>query len=378
MIDDCRLYLEDIIKPLANSQSKATSAELFNMKNTAVASLNSLQRFLNDLRPASDHLFAGETLERTLNEHFLCVHSLEKIFAIAEESWKENLSRLEELKFHIDPAKPWQQIYHEYDPSEINGTDTMALYEQEIKNLRSFFKQQGFDEETLNSAVEVSETPMYLRSVRGAASFAAAYTSNPEERSYFYISTRLAHQADDQVQRSLKKRFHREYRLLTAHETIPGHHYLDSIRRRLKNPIRRQIESPLFYEGWASYAESLLVEYGYMKSPLDLLIDLKRNLWRSARCLIDVGLTTGKISAADASELLKVCSFSPGEARRQIDRFQLNPGYQVCYSLGNYEFTRLKKAYAARLGNKRFHKHLLEGGELPFHLIDKRFARICL
>jgi uncharacterized protein (DUF885 family) len=115
-----------------------------------------------------------------------------------------------------------------------------------------------------------------------------------------------------------------------------------------------------------------------MKSPLDLLIDLKRNLWRSARCLIDVGLTTGKISTADASELLKVCGFSPREARRQIDRFQLNPGYQVCYSLGNYEFTRLKKAYAPRLGNKRFHKYLLEGGELPFHLIDKRFARICL
>jgi uncharacterized protein (DUF885 family) len=115
-----------------------------------------------------------------------------------------------------------------------------------------------------------------------------------------------------------------------------------------------------------------------MKSPLDLLIDLKRNLWRSARCLIDVGLTTGKISTADASELLKICSFSSGEARRQIDRFQLNPGYQVCYSLGNYEFTQLKKAYAPRLGNKRFHKHLLEGGELPFHLIDKRFARICV
>jgi uncharacterized protein (DUF885 family) len=114
-----------------------------------------------------------------------------------------------------------------------------------------------------------------------------------------------------------------------------------------------------------------------MKSPLELLIDLKRNLWRSARCQIDVGLTTGRISTADALELLKVCSFSPGEARRQIDRFRLNPGYQVCYSLGNYEFTQLKSAYAARLGNKRFHEYLLEGGELPFHLIDKRLARIC-
>ena len=377
MIDDCRQYLEDTFKALANNQSKTTAAELSKRVNTALSSLGSLQRFLNDLTPASDQFFAGETLERTVNEHFSCVRSLDNIFQIAEESWQDNLSRLEELRAHLDPAKSWQQIYHEYYPSEISETDTLSLYAQEIENLRSFFKQQGFDEEALNSAVEVSETPVYLRTVRGAASFAAAYTSNPEERSYFYITTRLAHQPDDQVQRSLKKRFHREYRLLTAHEAIPGHHYLDSIRRRLKNPIRRQIESPLFYEGWATYAESLLAEYGYMKSPLELLIDLKRNLWRSARCQIDVGLTTGRISSADAWELLKVCSFSPGEIGRQIDRFRLNPGYQVCYSLGNYEFAQLKSAYGARLGNKRFHAVALEGGELPFHLIDKRFARIC-
>jgi uncharacterized protein (DUF885 family) len=89
-----------------------------------------------------------------------------------------------------------------------------------------------------------------------------------------------------------------------------------------------------------------------------------------------VGLTTGKISTEDALELLEICSFSAGEARRQIDRFQLNPGYQVCYSLGNYEFSRLKSVYAARLGSKRFHKYLLDGGELPFHLIDKRLDRI--
>jgi uncharacterized protein (DUF885 family) len=378
MIDDCRQYLTDVFKPLIYTCSKTTSVELSKRINTTISSLDSLQRFLKDLTPVSDQFFGGETLKRTINEHFLCVRSLDKIFQIAEESWEENLNRLEKLSSRIDPEKPWQQIYQEYDPPEIGRKDTMALYAQEIENLRSFFQQQGFDEEALNSAVEVTETPTYLRSVRGAASFAAATTSNPAEISYFYITTRLAHQPDDQVQRSLKKRFHREYRLLTAHEAIPGHHYLDSIRRKLKNPIRRQIESPLFYEGWASYAESLLVEYGYVRSPLELLIDLKRNLWRSARCQIDVGLTTGRISSTHAMKLLKICSFSPGEAKRQIDRFRLNPGYQVCYSLGYYEFARLKSAYAARLCNKHFHEYLLDGGELPFHLIDKKLARKCL
>jgi hypothetical protein len=376
MIADCRKYLEETCRPLAVNLSNATLAELLKLTGAVLSSLGAFHDFLKQLTPVSDRHFAGKTLERTLKEHFVCLRSLDEIFQIAQDSWNQNLKRLEELNSVIDPAKPWQQIYHDYYPTEINETDTIALYAREIENLRTFFMQQGFDRKALSSAVEVSETPVYLRSVRGAASFAAAFTSNENERSYFYITTRLAHQPDGRVEASLRKRFHREYRLLTAHEAIPGHHYLDSIRRRLKNPIRRQIESPLFYEGWASYAESLLVEYGYMQQPLELLIDLKRNLWRAARCQIDVGLTTGRIATEDALNLLKTCSFTSAEARRQIDRFQLNPGYQVCYSLGNYEFNRLKTTHAAGLGNRRFHESLLEGGELPFHLLDLRLKRL--
>jgi uncharacterized protein (DUF885 family) len=174
----------------------------------------------------------------------------------------------------------------------------------------------------------------------------------------------------------LKKRFHREFKPLTAHETIPGHHLLDSIRRKLDNPVRRQIESPLFYEGWASYAEYLLIDSGYITRPLDLLVDYKRRLWRSARCQVDVGLTTGKIKPDDAAHLLKTCGFSPEETHRQVDRFRLNPGYQLCYSFGLHEFKQLKASYASHMNTPLFHQFILQGGELPFHLIDLRFKKL--
>jgi uncharacterized protein (DUF885 family) len=112
-----------------------------------------------------------------------------------------------------------------------------------------------------------------------------------------------------------------------------------------------------------------------MSDPLDRLVDLKRNLWRSARCQIDAGLTAGRISATDAMELLKTCSFSEPEARRQIDRFRLNPGYQVCYSLGSHEFKLLKAKHGLKMGKQRFYECLLDGGELPFHLLDKRLSQ---
>jgi uncharacterized protein (DUF885 family) len=191
--------------------------------------------------------------------------------------------------------------------------------------------------------------------------------------SYFYITTRLPgpHQ---KIEEALTRRFHREYKFLTAHESIPGHHLLDSVRRRLKNPVRRQIESPLFYEGWASYAESVLTENGYADTRLDRLVEYKRRLWRAARCQIDAGLPTGRIDREAAACLLLDAGFSQEEAARQIDRFQLNPGYQLCYTLGRHEILNLKALYRKRIGDNKFHSFLLEGGELPFHLIEKKLA----
>ena len=251
-----------------------------------------------------------------------------------------------------------------------------ALYELEVGRLQEFFREHGFPEIASTPFPEIRETPTYLKSVRSSASFAAGFTTDPRERDFFHITTLLPEQRSEEAGELLRKRLHREYRFLSAHETFPGHHLLDFTRRRLKNSVRAQIESPLFYEGWAYYVESLLTEYGYVDQPLDRLVDRKRRLWRAARCQIDVGLASGLLRHDRAMELLTVAGFSREEAGNQLDRFRLNPGYQLCYSLGRYELTRLRETYGSQLGRDGFHRAILQGGELPFHLIEKRLARL--
>ena len=338
--------------------------------------LNDFDKYLKNNPPVPDHRFSMPSLEASLKDHFLSVLSLDEVFQIAVDEWHENLDQLEKLQSKIDPRQSWQDLYHDFCP-DLAEMDTFALYRRETDRLRRFFHNHGFREEDLCAPLEITATPYYLRSVRSTASFGAAFSSDAREKSFFYITTRLP-QNESRVHEDdlLKKRLHREYKFLTAHETIPGHHLLDSIRRILENPVRRQIESPLFYEGWAYYAESLLTEIGYVQHPMEYLVDYKRRLWRSARCQIDVGLHAGFIMLADAVELLTTAGFSREEAQRQIYRFQLNPGYQLCYSLGRYEIMRLKKVYENQMGSEQFHAFLLEGGELPFHWIEKRFQAL--
>ena len=366
MIDDCELYLEDIRQLAPDTDSISKDIDY------AADALKALKSFCLNRKPVPDASFASDTLESSLKEHFASMHSPLEIFEIAKEEWDFFSSELETLQQKFDPNKSWQDIYHDFVPPEFDTVDTFTLYSQQIDQLRTFFSRHGFHADPLQAPLEVAETPVYLRSVRGTASFAAAFSSDVQEKSFFYLTTRLPHTEGNNADVLLKKRLHREYKLLTAHETIPGHHLLDSSRRQIINPVRRQIESPLFYEGWASYVESLLAEYGYLQHPVEILIDCKRRLWRAARCMIDVGQATEMVTPDKAMALLTSCGFTAEESQRQIDRFKLNPGYQLCYCLGAYEITQLKNQYASRLGEKAFHSFILEGGELPFHLIKQR------
>ena len=342
----------------------------------ALAALNHFDKYLDATPPVDNQKFAASSLETSLKDHFLSALSLDEVFQVAVDEWEENLKQLNKLQSKIDPQKPWQNLYHEFTPN-IDEIDTIELYQRETELLRLFFRDHGFKEEDLGASLEIATTPHYLKSVRGTASFGAAFSSDSKEKSFFYITPGFKNLQSSVHENDLvRKRLHREYKFLTAHETIPGHHLLDSIRRKLENPVRRQIESPLFYEGWAYYAESLLTEQGYIQNPMEHLVDYKRRLWRSARCQIDVGIHAGFLTFTDAVGLLTTAGFSREEAKRQINRFQLNPGYQLCYSLGNYEIMRLKKAYKNKMGSEKFHAFLLRGGELPFHWIEKRLQTL--
>ncbi|NOQ20562.1 MAG: DUF885 family protein [Desulfobacterales bacterium] len=375
MAADCKQYLYEIGRDLSKLFAGHHDVATKTMKSAEV-SLEDFKHFLKSKSPEPDRRFAVSTLEASLKNHFLSQRNPEEIFTIAKEEWQETLEQLEALQLKIDPRKTWEDLYHAYTPSQIEETEIIALYGEEIDCLRTFFSRHGFSGEVLSSPIEIHYTPTYLESVRSSASFAAAFSRDPQEKSYFYISTHFPRHNSQKTDNHLQKRLNREYKMLTAHETIPGHHFLDSFRRRLKNPIRRQIESPLFYEGWASYAEFMLIEYGYLEDPLELLVSSKRNLWRSARCQIDVGLTIGKLSENTAVDLLQTCGFAPAEASRQLDRFRLNPGYQLCYCYGSHEFKQLRKKYGDLLKGNDYYSFLLEGGELPFHLLEKRFENL--
>ena len=90
------------------------------------------------------------------------------------------------------------------------------------------------------------------------------------------------------------------------------------------------------------------------------------------RALLDIELQTGNINLDQAAQKIEALGFSEKRARRQARRFALTPGYQLCYAMGMYEILSLREQYAPKLGLKSFDETLLNGGQLPFHLVGRR------
>ncbi|UCD71324.1 MAG: DUF885 family protein [Syntrophobacterales bacterium] len=285
-----------------------------------------------------------------------------EILEIAQHAYQETQKEIRKFASNIDSRKTWELIVYEQLPSICSPEEFLRLFHREVQSLRRFFYSQDIITFPSGEKIAVLQTPNYLKSLRATASYRAPLTGNTRGHGIFYITPG---REDLELISS-----HRPY--LSAHETYPGHHILDHLRIHHSNPIRRQIESPLFYEGWACYGEQLLNELGYVKDPRQQLIHLKRLLWRSLRAVVDVELQTGKITLAQAAKKMETFGFSAKRTQRQMRRFALTPGYQLCYFMGMYEINRLRKQFSSRLGPKPFHDILLGGGEIPFHLVEKR------
>ena len=358
--DAVHFHLQDV-RPFIEGRMGEDKG-LFGKNQAAVDAWETYKRDLMNVPRRESFAVGAEGLEEMLGVNLDYSRPLHEILEIAQSTYRETREKLEVLAKSIDSSKVWSRILYETLPSVPSGHVFMELYQGEVQNLRRFFINQDILTIPSGEEVRVLQTPHYLRSLRATASYRSPLTGNTKGKGVFFLTP-----GEEDLGLIAA---HAPY--LCAHETYPGHHILDHYRIRHSNPIRRQIESPLFYEGWACYGEQLLDEAGYVPDPRRQLIGLKRRLWRSLRAILDVQLQTGGLTLAQAAKKIQDIGYSPPRARRQARRFALTPGYQLCYAMGIYEIIRLREQFSSRMGLKRFHDMLIQGGEMPFHLVEKR------
>ncbi|RKX30723.1 MAG: DUF885 domain-containing protein [Verrucomicrobia bacterium] len=155
---------------------------------------------------------------------------------------------------------------------------------------------------------------------------------------------------------------------LTIHEAMPGH-YLQiahSNHFEASTPLRAILSSGTFVEGWATYAEQLMVEAGYGGPELHLQ-QLKMRLRLIINSIIDQKIHTAGMTEGEAMEMMMVDGFQEeAEAAGKWIRAQLSSTQLSTYYVGNMEVNGLRRAYEKKVGGKfdlkKFHNELLSFG----------------
>ena len=174
--------------------------------------------------------------------------------------------------------------------------------------------------------------------------------------------------------------FLREYNLLsmqdlTIHEGVPGHYLQIALSNRYPSPLRSVLWSGPFVEGWAVYAEKMMIEEGYMEhDPLMKLINLKWYLRAVTNAIIDSAIHVDGMTQEAAMKLMVEGGFQEErEAAGKWVRAQLTSAQLSTYFVGYQEHIEMRAAVHQAWGDeftlRRYHDQALSYGSPPVRFV---------
>jgi uncharacterized protein (DUF885 family) len=271
-----------------------------------------------------------------------------------------------------DPLAEWRKLKATHPaPGQLVPTA-----KEQIEELKTFLSKQRIVT-VPDGDVVVAPTPQFYR-----WTFASLWTPGPFEarplRTYYYLTDVDPAWAPERQEEHLRDFSEATLWSISMHEVYPGHFLHFQHVRKLESALRKStLFAPLsMVEGWAHYAEHLVLEQGFGKrKPAIKLGQLAESLIRLARLIVGIRLHAEDLSVEQGMRLFRDEAFlEEGSARREAERGTFDPSY-VVYSLGKLMLLKLRADVQARASDgfslRAFHDTLLGNGLVPFTLQRK-------
>src|SRR5258706_14768421 len=134
--------------------------------------------------------------------------------------------------------------------------------------------------------------------------------------------------------------------MINVHEAYPGHYLQFLYAPRFPTKTRKLTFCSSNVEGWAHYAEQMMVDEGFGGGdPTIRLAQLQEALLRDCRYVVGIKLHTQGMTVADGAKLfVDQCFQEPAVAYVEARRGTFNPTY-LYYTLGKLEIPELAAEY---------------------------------
>ena len=170
-----------------------------------------------------------------------------------------------------------------------------------------------------------------------------------------------------------------EMEVLTAHESVPGHHL--QIALQYENSVgvpmlRRMSDFTAYVEGWALYAESLGGEVGLYADPYSKFGELTYDMWRAVRLVVDTGIHSQGWTRRQAIDYFMAnAPKSELDIGNEVDRYIAWPAQALAYKVGQMKIVELRddarRQLKERFDLREFHDTVLATGAVPLSVLDR-------
>ena len=188
-----------------------------------------------------------------------------------------------------------------------------------------------------SAPLEVQWTPEFMRSFAGAM-LDAPGPLDLGQKAFFSITPPRPDWGPDEVESWLREMNHRQLKLLTIHEAVPGH-YLQFAYSNASGAsiVRRVFASGLFAEGWAVYVTQVMLDRGCAGDDLALWLQHWKFYLRAiVNTILDVRIHCFGMTSGEAIALMVDGAFQErSEAEAKDERARLTSTQLSTYFVGS-------------------------------------------
>ena len=326
-------------------------------------------------RATGDFAIGGDNVARRYRAEELIDVPLADLIALGErelaQGQRDFRSAAERLAPGRDPQATWLAVRRDHP----KRGEVVAATRRVVDSLTTFVITRGL------ATIPPGEHVIVAPAQPFDLGFASMHASPPLEpvpvKSIFYITDASADAPAAQQEAWLERYNYASLFNTAAHEAMPGHWLHSTYMRHTPGKVRRiwiglnPFPQPSSgQDGWAHYAEQLMVEEKFGGGdPRLQLAQLSEALTRVCRLLSGIKLHTKQWTFDDAQACFEKQAYvAAPAARREAERGAYDPTYGG-YFLGKRGLLTLRRDYKAKLGAafnlRAFHERIMTNGIAP-------------
>jgi len=329
------------------------------------------QKFAYDIQA---NFTASELYRRALDEK---ERLLEEMDAYTRELWSAYFG---EASMPDDRLERIGQMIDRLSREHVAVEDFVEEIRRQVPRLAQFVREHDLLDQDPDKPLIVRETPEYMRGTGAIASVSAPGPFNPDAETYYNV-TPLETYGEERAASYLREYNDWMLQILNIHEAIPGHYTQLLHANKSPSLVKSLFGNGAMVEGWAVYAERMMLEAGWGNHAPELWLMHGKWLLRvTHNAILDYAVHVRGMGREEAVRMLQKEAFQEtSEAEEKWRRVTLTQvqltsyyaGYAAIYDLRE----RLKAEQGDRFDLKAFHNEFLSYGSAPVDTIAELMAQ---